>query len=195
MALSDILEAIDADSRETAARIIYEAGGEVDRILTVAREEAAAEEQRLAASLDDQARLERSRVMSRAHLEAARDRRADREGVYRSALEGVRLRIEALRRSPEYRDVLISLIEEAIAVLPEATTVVADPDDVGLVETLVEEWGLNVRVEARECPLGGVVVGAKGRSVDNTLNSRLRRADEHLRFIAGELIPSLRGDR
>lgn len=194
MALGDILEAIHADSREIASRVISEARAEADRTLHSAREEAAAEEQRLAASLDDRIRAEQSRIMSRAHLEASRERRAVRENLYRAALDGVRQRIETLRRTPDYRDLLAILIVEAVAVLPEATTVMCDPVDIDVVEAIAEDRGFDVRVEARECPLGGVVVWAEGRSVDNTLASRLRRADEHLRFLAGELIPALRGD-
>lgn len=194
MALSDILEAIHADSRETESRVISEAQAEVDRILLGAREDAAAEERRQAASLDDQIRLEQSRIMSRAHLEAARERRTLREEVYLDVLGRVRLRIETLRDSPDYREVLADLLDEAMAVLPEATTVVVDPVDVDVVRTLVESRRLDVDVEPGECLLGGVVVVAEGCSVDNTLHSRLQRADEHLRFIAGELIPALRGD-
>lgn len=194
MALGDILEAIRAESRETGFRIISEAQVEVERILREAREEADGEEQLLAASLDDRTRIEKSRIMSRAHLDASRQRRAEREKVYQSALEEVRQRVEALRRSPDYKPVLHSLIDEAMAVLPEATTVLADPTDIAVVEALVEERGLGIRIETRNCPMGGVVVVAEGRSVDNTLHSRLQRADQQLRFIAGELLPDMRGE-
>jgi V/A-type H+-transporting ATPase subunit E len=193
MALGDILGTIRAESRASVLEILASAEAEANRILARAREEAAGEEQRLATSRDDQARLERSRIISRAHLEAARERRGAREEVYLAAVEGVTHRIESLRASPEYEEVFARLLDEAIAVLPEATAIRVDPADAELASRIVAAQDLDVLVEHEESPLGGVVVVAVGRAVDNNLRSRLDRADEHLRFTAGELIPGVRG--
>lgn len=193
MALSDILETIRAESSETASEALASAEAEVERLLTHAREEAASEEQRLAGSQDDRARLERSRIMSRAHLEAARERRAARERIYLTARDGVAERIESLRASSEYEEVLAGLLTEAMAVLPTANAVRVDPADLEMMEGILEARDLDLLIEPRESPLGGVAVTAEGRAVDNTLRSRLDRADEHLRFIAGAMIPDLRG--
>ncbi|MEA1904141.1 MAG: V-type ATP synthase subunit E [Actinomycetota bacterium] len=193
MALSDILETIRAESRDTASGVLASAEAEADRLLGLAGEQAAKEERRLAASLDDKARLERSRIMSRAHLEAAQERRTSREKVYLAALEGVARHLGSVRSSPEYENVLASLLDEAIAVLPDATTVRVDPTDVAITERALTARGLELLIEPEESALGGVVVTAEGRAVDNSLQTRLDRADEHFRYIAGELIPDLRG--
>ena len=79
---------------------------------------------------------------------------------------------------------LSSLIDEAVAVLPEATTVVADPVDMQAVEAIAEARGLEVGVEAGECPLGGVVVVAEGRSVDDGLRQPVRWLELLGRLIA-----------
>jgi len=192
MALSDILDAIRAESQETATGILAAAEAEAARLLDQAREEASREERRLAASKDEQARLERSRIISRAHLEAAQKRRAAREQVYLLALDGVVQRIEALRASPEYRAVLATLFDEAIAVLPSPAAVRVDPADVELVGAILAARDIDLAIEPEVAPLGGILVVAEGRTVDNTLRSRLERADEHLRYVAGELIPGLR---
>lgn len=192
MALSDILDAIRADSQEMASGVLVAAEADADQILDRAREEAAREEQRLAASLDDQARLEQSRIMSRAHLEAARELRAAREKVYLTALDGVVRQIEALRSSSEYEDVLAALLDEALAVLPAATAVRVDPADVEIMVGVLAARNLDILIVPEEFPLGGVVVAGQGRIVDNKLRSRLDRADEHLRYVAGELISGLR---
>lgn len=193
MALGDILEAIRVESRETASEILAAAEVEASRILERAREEAAGEEERLAASRDDHARLESSRIESRAHLDAARERRAVRERVYQSALEEAALRIEVLRASSEYEEVLAQLLDEAVAVLPIATTVRVDPTDEELIKGILATREYSLGVETHECEWGGILVSADGRAVHNDLRSRLDRADEHLRHIAGDLIPALRG--
>lgn len=192
MALSDILDAIRAESEQTATGVLTAAEAEASRLLERAREEASREKRRLTASKDEQARLERSRIISRAHLEAAQKRRAAREQVYLLALDGVAQRIEALRSSPEYREVLTTLFDEAIAVLPSPIAVRADPVDVEVVRAILAARDLDLEIEIEVTPLGGVLIVAEGRTVDNTLRSRLDRADEHLRYIAGDLIPGLR---
>jgi vacuolar-type H+-ATPase subunit E/Vma4 len=193
MALGDILAAIRAESERAGAEIVAAAEEEAARLVDRAREEAAREEQRLAGSLDDQARLERSRIVSRAHLKAATERRAARDQVYRAAQEGVIRRLEQLRSSPRYEEVLGALLDEALGVLPEATAVRVDPMDVGLARRLLAARSLKISVETGDCALGGVVVSADGQAVDNRILSRLDRADEHLRHIAGDLVPALRG--
>ncbi len=193
MALEDILEAIRAESERAAAEILATAEAGANVLLERARDEAKREEQRLSSSLDDQARLERSRIVSRAHLEAATERRDAREQAYRAAREGATRQIEALRSSSQYEKVLADLLDEALAVLPGATVVRVNPTDVATVERLLADKDLDIRIEPDALPLGGVVAAAEGRSVDNSLRSRLDRADEHLRYVAGELAPGLRG--
>ena len=193
MALSDILEVIRTQSDDTAEQALDEARIEAKKILDRAAAQSAAEEERLAASLDDQARLVRSQVMSRAHLETTRRRRAARERVFSNAVQAVTERVEDLRRSEQYEEVLASLLDEAIAILPDATTVAVDPADVEMTTSLLSTRTLDAAIEERACPLGGVVLGRAGRSVDNTLLTRIDRADEHLRFLAGEMLPELRG--
>lgn len=193
MALSDIIETIRADARKTASGALAAAEAQAERLLERARAEAAREEQRLGASLDNRARLERSRILSRANLEAANERRAAREKVYLAALDGVRRRLEEFRFSSEYPEVLSALFDEAISVLPTATVVRVDSADMETIERILSARDLDLRIESEEASLGGVGVFAERRAVDNYLRTRLERADEHLRYIAGELIPDLRG--
>jgi V/A-type H+-transporting ATPase subunit E len=193
MALENILEAIRAESDRTAAEILADAEAGANRLLERASEEAEREEQQLSTSLDDQARLERSRIVSRAHVEAATERREAREQAYLAARDGATRQVEALRSSPEYEKVLADLLDEALAVLPGVTVVRVDPTDVPMAERLLTDRDLEIHIEPEAFALGGVVVAAEGRSVDNSVRSRLDRADEHLRFIAGELAPGLRG--
>jgi vacuolar-type H+-ATPase subunit E/Vma4 len=193
LALEDILGTIRVESEKTASEVVASAEAEAEQILDRATSRADGERRRLAASFDDRARQERSRIISRAHLETAKKRRAAREDVYQAALEGVQRRLLEIRASPQYEGILGSLLDEAMAVLPNASVIRVDPRDVDLVETLLASRGLDLDIEADEIPLGGLKLIAEGRDVDNTLGARLRRADTHLRYIAGELVPALRG--
>jgi vacuolar-type H+-ATPase subunit E/Vma4 len=192
MALDEILETIRAEADEAVAIIVDDARAQARQLLERAATKAGDERRKSSAALDDRARLERSRILSRAHLETARERRAAREKVYQQILDSVRTRLAEVRASPDYGEILRSLLDEATAVLPSPEAVVVDPRDVGIVEGLLASRGLQLRIETRETPLGGVKVIAGGRDVDNTLATRLLRADPRLRLVAGELLPGLR---
>lgn len=193
MALEDILETIRSESRQSAAAVVAEAEARAEEIRAAARSDAATEEERLASSLDDRARVERRRRLSRARLQAAARRREAREQVYREALSRVEQRLRALHASPQYRGILADLYDEAIAVLPEADTVHVDPGDVDLIRAIVADRGDELEVETEEMPLGGLRLTAARHAVDNSMASRLDRADGYLRDVAGAEIPELRG--
>lgn len=193
MGLPEILETIRAQSEETAAGIVADAETEAQSVLSRARTEANFEERRLAGSLDDRIRLEQARILSRSLLEAARARRAAREDVYRRVIEAVTERLAELRSSDRYHQLLGSLLDEAMATMPGATTLEIDPSDRVVVDGVISTRNLDITIETEEMPLGGLVLRAPGRTVDNTLATRLSRADNHLRFVAGEMIPELRG--
>ncbi|MGD2101099.1 MAG: V-type ATP synthase subunit E [Acidimicrobiia bacterium] len=193
MALNEILETIRSESEETVSSVVASAHVEAEETLDRARAVAAGEKRRLSRAFDDRARQERSRILSRAHLEAAQERRAAREQIYLEALEGARQRLGEVRSSPEYEAVLGKLLDEAVAVLPNAGVVAVDPADVELMQHILDARDLDLEIATRQAPLGGVTVRTERRGVDNMVATRLQRADEHLRYIAGELIPALRG--
>jgi vacuolar-type H+-ATPase subunit E/Vma4 len=194
LGLQDILETIRSEADETASGLEAEARAESERLLTRAREEADDEERRLASSQDDRIRGERARALSQSHLEAARARRVAREQAYQKAVDSVRSRLGEIRGSDRYESLMTSLLDEAIAALPEADTVRVDPADVHVLRKVLAARHLEIDIETEETPLGGLVLAAPGRTVDNRLATRLERSDSQLRFVAGEVIPALRGD-
>ncbi len=192
MGLQDILETIRAEAAEAASDLEAEARAESERLLTRAREEAEDEERRLAGSQDERVRGERARALSQAHLEAARARRVAREEVYQKALDAVRDRLGVIRQSDRYGSLMASLLDEAIAALPGADTVRVDPADVEVLRQVLAQRDVDLDIETEETPMGGLVLAAPGRTVDNRLATRLERADSQLRFVAGDVIPALR---
>lgn len=193
MGLSEILETIRAESEQTASGLLADAEREAEEILARARAQAGSEERRLAGALGDRTLLETKRILSRAHLESARARRAAREDVYRRAIDEVTDRLASVRSSDRYEDLMGSLLHEAMAAMPRATTVKVDPDDAAVTSRVLAAKSLDIGIELVDTPLGGLVLAAPGQTVDNTLNTRLARADQHLRFVAGEILPELRG--
>jgi vacuolar-type H+-ATPase subunit E/Vma4 len=193
LALADILETIRLESQAAAAGLVADAESQAEQILERARKQAQREERRLAGSLDDRIRGERARSLSRSHLEAARSRRAAREDAYQQAIEGVKKRLSDLRDTEAYARVLDSLLEEAVSNMPEGRTTRVDARDSESVERIIADRRLDLTVELDDFPLGGLVLVAPGRTVDNRLATRLERAGPHLRFVAGEITPELRG--
>jgi vacuolar-type H+-ATPase subunit E/Vma4 len=193
LGLPDILETIRLEAEEESAALIAAAEDEADRVLARARERAAEEEKRLAGSLDDRLRTERARIVSRGQLEAAQARRAAREEVFQQLLAGVVDRLGEVRRSARYAAVMASLLDEAISTMPEARVIRVDPADSDVVERALVAQGLDLTVELEDYPQGGLVLAAPGRTIDNRLATRLERAGSHLRFVAGQVIPELRG--
>lgn len=193
MALEDILSAIRREAESAARRLQEDAESEAGTIIERAVEEAEREEARLAVAVDDRIRQGRGRILSRSHFEAAKERRAARETVYRTVLEEVSSRLAEVRSSPRYRDLLEALLDATLKELPSPASIQVDAEDARMIKDLLEARGLDASVETGDVPLGGLVAIAGGRSVDNTLTSRLQRADPQLRLLAGEVIPALRG--
>lgn len=193
MALEEILEAIAAEADDEVRQILADAEQRAHAIVAEANTEAAAEAERLSHSKDDAAEVTARRITSRAHLDAARARRAARESIYDDALRRAREGLEEVRATPGYDDMLRRLIAEALGVVPDAQLAQVDESDVDAARHHLAEAGSSARVEAAPVPWGGVILTADGCVVHNDLESRLRRANQHLRFIAGDMLPALRG--
>lgn len=193
MALEDILGAIRSETERAVAMLLEEAESEARQILQLAVAEAEREEARLAATVDDRIRQERGRLLSRGHLEAANERRSAREEVYQTALDQVSGRLAEVRNSPRYRDVFERLLDATLAILPAPAAIHVDMGDAEVMKGLLKARSIDASLETEDLPLGGLVAVSAGRSLDNTLASRLVRADPELRLVAGEAIPALRG--
>ena len=102
--------------------------------------------------------------------------------------------ISASFNRDDFEEIQARLLDEAISVLPSATKASTDARDVAITEALLRRRGLSLTVEAGEAGWGGVILFDGARSVRNDIASRMDRADEHLRTLAGRQVPRLRGD-
>jgi len=184
--LEDILAAIRADTDAEVADVLALARGEVSTIEAQARidgERAAADILRTA---EDSARTEADQIVIRARTAVQRRLALAGEDEYRRTLDRLREELRDLRSTPRYRAVLDALLDEALGRLPQASVVLVDPRDTSLAADLVGgRDGPAPRVEGSLATMGGVSVATDdGRSVHNTFEVRMERADGVLRTIA-----------
>ncbi len=194
MGLDGILDAIRT---ETAAEItVIRRTGEERRATLLARalSEAEAAESEAAGARDAAASRRRDRIVNRVRLAADRELRAAGESILQEAIVAARDRIAALHGTRRYASLLWGLLDECLAVLPDARIVETDPRDAHLVHRLLEEHRIHhLTVGGSLVTDGGVVLAARdGRRVDNTIEARVRRGERYLRQIAVESIPPLR---
>lgn len=197
MALADILRAIDEEAAAEIGRIDSEADERARAERERAGAEAAgieeAELRRRRAATEEQVR----RIVTGAHVDADRIVRAAREAVYQDLLARTRARLEQVPGSPGYGQVLALLFDECRRVLPEGRTLRVREPDADRVTALALESGMaDAVVDGSLEAIGGLELETgDGRRVLNTLDERLDKADRHLRLLAGELLPGLRGSR
>lgn len=194
MPLADILEAIRKEADAEIERIETEASEQVAGIRRRVEDEAAAEEESRARGRDEAAERERARIVNQAGLEQERRLRQVREEMYLEAHGRMEKRLAGIRDGDGYRQVVASLLEEARGALPAASRVTVAAADQDLVSSLVAERNEEFDVGVGEIELGGLRLETDdGRVVDNTFESRIRKADPHLRQLAWRLVPALEG--
>ncbi len=193
MALGDILAAIRSETEVEIARIRSDGEARIAALLERATSEAAAAEEEAASAMDAAAAHRRDQIVNRARLEAERMVRRAVEEVYVDTVEAAEGRIGALRAGDGYEALLGDLLEECLAVLPDARVVEVDPADEALVDRLLADRGIHhMRVDPCLTTAGGVALSTRdGRRVINTFESRRARAERHLRRIAIETIPAI----
>lgn len=195
MALDDILAAIRTETEAEIARIRCDGEARIAEVKAHGAEEATAIEAEAASAMDAAASGRRDRIVNRARLEADRIMRSAAESVYVEAVAEAERRVAGLSGDAAYAPLLADLLEESLAVLPDARIVEVDPRDRELVAGLLAERRLHhLDVAPDLSTAGGVAVATgDGRRVVNTFEARRVRAERHLRRIAIETIPALNG--
>lgn len=192
MPLPEILAAIDDEARERTASLLAEAEKRCHSVLAAADERAESERLRMASAKDAAAQLAAARIVNQAHLEADRALGATRERLYRIAVEEASRRLASLRESPRYDEVFHRLLVEAHDALPEAEAAAVDPRDGAVIRSTAQDLGLSLTVQHSLDTWGGVELSTgDGRTVRNTLESRLYKADRAFRRLAVTMCPEL----
>lgn len=198
MALPDILAAIDAEADEEIARVAAEAEEQVREIRRQSRDEAMQAERDASNALGDEPDRRRAQIVNRARLVVERRISAAVEDLYQEMMAEVGRRLGAVRRRPEYPDLFHRLFDECRAVLPDGRVVRVDPDDEVLCrDVLASTAGDGFIIDATLESVGGLELTTTDgrRSVQNTFESRMSRADRALRSLAAARVPALGGGR
>ena len=194
MSIAGILGTIEAECEAAIADIQATALADANRIRDDARRSGEAERDARSTRRDSEADLESARIVNGARLVAERRLRDAREALYQRARERMMEQLAHVRSQPDYPELMLRLISEAQAVLPDAATLVVDPRDLDVTRDVAEHMGIPMTVIATIHTLGGAeLVGDDGRRVSNTLDARAEKAAAFLRNLAVEQIPELGG--
>jgi vacuolar-type H+-ATPase subunit E/Vma4 len=195
MSLHAILEAIRSSGEEKALEIESRAYKQAGETLADAQLEAERLKEKACASALEPSAKERARILHRARLEALQLTGGVRKGLVDKALEQAHGRLEEIRTDLVYPRVLKRLLLEALAELNgqekgggrgrHALTACleADPRDRELLEVLLPESGLDLKITYPLTCWGGVIARSEdGRvAVINTLEARLEKSTPYLR--------------
>lgn len=186
MALADILNAIRRETEEKIERSRVLGEAEAREVMEEAGREATRVEEETGRSRDAAAVQSHARVVNKARLARDRRLRAGIEAVYQAAIERVRMRLQGIRDTTIYQEMLDRLLEEALERLPAASAVRINPADEDLLTKLLAERGeAQLRVEPVLTCWGGLELASDdGRTVRNTFESRLESAEGQLRLVA-----------
>jgi len=190
MGLEDILAAIRTDTDAEIAEVRARAGDEVSSIEAKARIDGEAAAAAILEAAERAARTEADQIVLRARSTVEHRLMEAVEDEYQQTLAHLRDVLSKIRGTSRYRAVLHVLLEEALHRLPDATMVSVDPADVSLInELLGERDSPKLDIETSTGCISGVTVSTDdGRSVHNTFEIRIERADGLFRAIAGQYL-------
>jgi vacuolar-type H+-ATPase subunit E/Vma4 len=193
MALETIVAAIAAEADAEAERILSEAAERVASILSEARRRADDEQAHWEESRAEETSLAVSGIVNRARLEADRQVADAREALFQDAMRRLADRVRHVVEGPDYPGILRALHTEATVVVPDPdATILVRPADRAIGERIAREREMNGTVHGVLDCIGGLdVEAADGRSVRNTLDSRLSQSERRLRRLAVQLIPEM----
>jgi vacuolar-type H+-ATPase subunit E/Vma4 len=199
MSLHAILEIIRSSGDSKVLEIEKLAFSQASEISNTAYLDAERIQSQACASALEPASKERARIVHRAKLEALMLTGNARKELVDASLEQTHGRLEGMRADPIYARVLRQLLQESLNELngfegemnagqASAAYLECDPRDQALIESLLQEMGLDLPVYyTLECWGGLIARSSDGRvAAINTLEARLEKITPHLRrYLAG----------
>ncbi len=172
MTLQALLETMEADGQRELEAVLAEDQRRADEILLRAREQAERDRQARLDQASEAARLEARRVASRAAATARVILRDTLEQQLREVRTDVEAELAARPGTPAGTHATLALLEEALTLLPAATSCHVDPAEVDA----VREHHPQLEAIPTHLGVGVVVADDDGRAVDNTAGTRLEAA-------------------
>jgi vacuolar-type H+-ATPase subunit E/Vma4 len=191
MALKDILHVIAADAERKAVALREAADDAYQAGMEAAEAEAREECAEIVAAAQRQAEQEKVRALHRVRLEDLRQQVQVQQAAFVAAVNAAQLELSAARQRPNYEELLARLLDEAAGCLDAPVVLVVHPEDRTRIEALAHAQGIEAQaIELRDDLAPGVIVRTPdGRvAVDNTLTSRLLRAQADLHALLADLL-------
>ncbi len=190
MALEEVLRALEAEAHARCAEIRSNASEEAERIAEQAKCRC---EQLVHDRLDAHTgavAIRARRMVSEARMDSRYELSAERDRLIEEIFDAARESLAAARTGSGYPEMLDRLLEEALASTSDPTSVLVDPRDADLVESLLTKRGRKVPVRGEITTGAGVIVLSNGDRVgrDNTAEARLARVRELSRERVGEML-------
>jgi V/A-type H+-transporting ATPase subunit E len=181
--------AVMAEARAEAEHNLVEARQKAEAIRSESRAQAAAERSRIMAHADQESARLHSQAIASAQLKARTLLLEQREILLNAVFEQARQQIAGLEKSPEYKDIAVSLLKEALERLGSDSALIrADSTTQGYLtgvalEPVSKETGIKLELGEPLNQGTGVIVHTPDghRQFDNTLETRLNRLQDELR--------------
>jgi vacuolar-type H+-ATPase subunit E/Vma4 len=168
MALRDLLTALEEEGAAEHERAQQARRRQAAQLLVDAQERAAEIHQDVVAEAEATARQEAEDLLITARFRARRAVRTARDDALEEVLGQVRVRLEALPGSPDGPAMAAACVAEAVAAMPQATTMRVHPADAA---TLRPDTTVPVVADLEHG--GAIAEDDQGRYIDNTYLTRL----------------------
>ena len=176
--VKEVIERLRQDAKKKAEEILRNAENRAKEIIEEAerkwREEAEKKRKEIIEKAKKEAQIIISEARRKARMIIASAKYEVIEEVFKRAREEIRTKID-LKTS------LNNLLRESLVHINKPSIIYANKDDISILEEIINDLGLeNVRIEESNI-LGGLIIeSAEGVKIDNSYDTRLKRAKETL---------------
>jgi len=191
--VTEILREIEQEADSEVAEIERDASRRAAEVLAAAHRRSATDAAALTGSRADEVAEERDRLLREATSRATLAVRTAREDAFGLAIDEARRRLSSVRERDVYADALGQTIEESLRALPDAVRVCVDPRDENVASAILGSLAAaGIDVDPSLDSWGGVeVLAADGRTVLDTLEERVSRAEPWLRTVVAGAVPGM----
>ncbi len=176
--VKDVIERLRLDAEKKAEEILREAEKRAEEIIKEAEKKWREEAEKKRKEIIEKAKKESQIIVSEARRKA---RMIIASAKYEVIEEVFRRAREELRKKVNIRSSLNNLLRESLAHITKPSTIYVNKDDVDILREIINDLGLE-DVEIKELDiLGGLIIESiEGVKVDNSYDTRLKRAKETL---------------
>ncbi len=174
----EVIRKLKEEAEEKAKKIIEEAEKKALEIVREAEEKRKREAERKRRELLEEARRDAQIILSEARREARMIVARVRYEVVEEVLRRVR---ESIRERIDLKSSITNLLKDSLSQIGRPTTIYINGEDEDIVKGVIKELGIEDVKIVKTDILGGVIVEDEdGNKVDNSYDTRLKRASETL---------------